>query len=383
MKKTLLLNWVYYPPVGHVVEALKLSKGYCLLNPDIEITILINTDAPVQLAEGCPWIKRIYGVSIQEVDKLGKNAKSLFEIPKEWDYVITDHRARNLKLENDRADLVKTQEVLKDFFIAKIAKDYIDSNDPINVILPRVPNPKVVLDIPSSANEFSKRFKKDGPAICIMLGGSAGMAQSPTVDMWLKICQALFESIPDLKVYFTGLSKPLGKETTTAGFSLEDVDYLVNNLPNAEKIYNVGLWNQIALIKRCDIFLSPHTGFAFLAPLVDTPWLEIGTCHWPAYVYNDLPFYSVLPKCGSYPSIGSDETACGKLLKENKKAICVSEELLESEIPEIIEGTKLLLDKSFTYEKAIALHLKKIQEGFDMRRFFFFGGIDSVLHRDR
>lgn len=28
MERTLLLNWVYYYPVGHAVEALKVAKGY-------------------------------------------------------------------------------------------------------------------------------------------------------------------------------------------------------------------------------------------------------------------------------------------------------------------------------------------------------------------
>ena len=37
--KTLLINYIYYNPVGHVVEALKFSKGLQEANPDIEIHV--------------------------------------------------------------------------------------------------------------------------------------------------------------------------------------------------------------------------------------------------------------------------------------------------------------------------------------------------------
>ncbi len=50
MTKTLLVNWVYYRPVGHVVEALKLAKGYKLANRDLEVHMMLNADAPVELA---------------------------------------------------------------------------------------------------------------------------------------------------------------------------------------------------------------------------------------------------------------------------------------------------------------------------------------------
>jgi hypothetical protein len=38
------------------------------------------------------------------------------------------------------------------------------------------------------------------------------------------------------------------------------------------------MWNQLALIEQCDVFCSPHTGFAFLAQFVGTPWLTIAGC---------------------------------------------------------------------------------------------------------
>ncbi len=48
MTKTLLVNWVYYKPVGHVVEALKLANGYTVANRDPEVHMMLNGDAPVE-----------------------------------------------------------------------------------------------------------------------------------------------------------------------------------------------------------------------------------------------------------------------------------------------------------------------------------------------
>lgn len=41
-KRTLLLNHVTYRPVGHVVEALKLAKGFAIANERLEIHLLAS-----------------------------------------------------------------------------------------------------------------------------------------------------------------------------------------------------------------------------------------------------------------------------------------------------------------------------------------------------
>ena len=60
MEQTLFLNWVYYYPVGHAVEALKVAKGYHSANRKMKVSVLLNAETPVELAEACPWITRAY-----------------------------------------------------------------------------------------------------------------------------------------------------------------------------------------------------------------------------------------------------------------------------------------------------------------------------------
>lgn len=379
--KKLLLNFVYYRPVGHAVEAPKYAKGYYEGSKgDIEIHLLLNADTPVELAEACPWITKTFAIDIREVMDKKEQAVSLKDIPREWDYVISDSRVTGFQKGWDEDDLMQAQAVLQKYFTAEKDQGYtvpfspLNSADTSTQVLPYSLNSPIHLAIPTQAKDFAQRYSHNGPKIALMLGGSAGDKQSPSTEMWLKVCQALLESIPDLKLYFTGLTQALGNKTTTIDFTLDDVHALAAKLPNVEVVYNVGLWNQLALIESCDIFLSPHTGFAFLAPTVGTSWLALSNCRWQEYLFNNVPFYSVIPDCGSYPAQKETEIGCGKLLAEDKKALCMTDELLEKKIPEIVEGVKLLLNSNFTYDKAMELYLEKLQKLSTYAKFSFFDG---------
>ena len=382
MKKKFLLNWVYYRPVGHVVEALKLAKGFALANSDIEVYLLLNSASPIELASACDWIKETYPVSLSEIWKDGDKAKTIEDLPKVWDYIITDDRTNRFVSGWDEDDLIKAHTVLTSVLEATVDKGFVEQGKPHESILPCINNPKINLPIPDSAKDFADRYKHLGPAICVMLGGSAGEKQGPSMLMWASICEALFNSIPEIKIYFTGVDKSVGGRTATDDYKLDDIQKLADRLPNAEVAYNIGLWNQLALIQKCDLFLSPHTGFAFLPPLVGTPWLELANCRWPAYMFNYIPFYSVLPECGWYPSTNETKEGCGKLLSEDKKSICTTDAFLEKKIPEIVYGAKLLLDKNFTYSQAVKIHLDKIKEHYDISKFFFFGGMEGLIQKE-
>ena len=71
MKKKLLINFVCYRPVGHIVEALKYARGHFVRNKNIELHLLLNADSPVEIAASCPWLKKVYPVSLREICKYG------------------------------------------------------------------------------------------------------------------------------------------------------------------------------------------------------------------------------------------------------------------------------------------------------------------------
>ncbi len=379
MKKKLLINFVYYRPVGHLVEGLKFARGYCVRNKNIEIYLLFNADSPVEIARSCKWIKKVYPVSLREVCKYGKNAPSLRGIPRTWDYIVSDFRAQSFKKGWDENDLAQTQAVLQNLFEARVAKGFTQAQD-AKPILPYERNAHLDISIPQTAKKYARRFKHKGPTICILPGGSAGARQSPSLKLWLEICQSLEKSIPNLKIYFTGVTKSKEGRTATNDFSSKDIDVLVGKLKNAENCLNIGLWNQLALIKRCNIFLSPHTGFAFLVPCVGTPWLALSGCPWSEYFFNDIPFYSVLPDCGWYPSAGEIKKGCGKVLWSGKKSICMKDAALRKKIPEIVRGAILLLDPKFKYPKAVKIHLKNLKKK-HIKNAYFLDGVEGLMRK--
>src|SRR5437773_1895669 len=90
--RTLLLNWIYYPPVGHAVEGIAAAADYAAKNPDYEIHLLLNHHTPTELAELCPWIKKAYAIDIDDVALNGEKSHCLSELPREWDYIICSGR---------------------------------------------------------------------------------------------------------------------------------------------------------------------------------------------------------------------------------------------------------------------------------------------------
>ena len=303
-------------------------------------------------------------------------------IPKDWDYVLVDPRVKDPEPESVNDDLSICQLILQKIFVGKeitaTTPDRSSKEDEDvskDQLIPYKLNAHVEIPIPKESVEFAKKYLHNGPVITILPSGSAGDRQSPSLKMWEEICINLSKEIPNLKINFTGVTKSENGRTNTKDITVEDIDNLVSKLSNAENCFNIGLWNQIALIKQSDVFCSPHTGFSFISQIVGTPWLTIAGCPWPEYFFNDTKFYSVLPDCLSYPSKGNESDGCGKMLAQGKKSVCMEDESLRKKILEILKGAKMLLDESFTYEKSINLHLKKIKK---KERFFFFDGIKGV-----
>ena len=144
-------------------------------------------------------------------------------------------------------------------------------------------------------------------------------------------------------------------------------------LPFISNCFDIGLWNQVALMAACDIVLAPHTGFAFIGQFVGTPWLALSGCPWAEYLFNGVPFYSVIPNCDSYPAEWRKDLECNQRLARREKTICMQDENLCAQIPEIVRGAHFLLGHETTYEKSIHVHvdnLKRKNRNLDQFKYF-------------
>ena len=372
MKKTLLINHVYYSPVGHMVEVLKLARGFKEANPDLEIHVAVNEGTSLELAEGAPWIKKVYPVNpygfLKELRKPEQvdftpfidDHSSLECIPKEWDYVMTDERA--VTDAEGRSDLWMEEEgmvhfhtLAKEYFIAREGKGSTFHTRVLPEGLSYNVDAQVRLDVPRDARKYAEKYKKAGLRICVLPGGSAQASHYPSVESWITILSTFSEEVSDLQLYFTGVHRTANNRTDTRAYTKEEIVRLVTETGGIN-CFDIGLWNQVAVMEMSDVFISPHSGFAFLAPCVGAPWLALSGGPWPEYFFNQVPFYSVLPDNPEYPYMH-------EFNEENhlEKIPSMQKENLQAKIPEIVGALRLLTDSSFTYIKAMERHLENIE----------------------
>jgi hypothetical protein len=61
---TLLINWLYYPAVGHAVEALRLAVAFRAANPSLHIAALLNARTATELIACVPEIDALYTLDL-------------------------------------------------------------------------------------------------------------------------------------------------------------------------------------------------------------------------------------------------------------------------------------------------------------------------------
>jgi hypothetical protein len=392
MTKRLLINWVYYLPAGHVVEAIQHAHGYHTANPDVAISLLLNADArkAVGLTEGCPWLADVYTVSLAELGARGLEAPSLRAVPQRWDYVVHDPRVLPGKMVPgwDEEELMAAQPVIQAYLQATEWSGASPGFDvrwdseallATDTPLPFKPNAHLRLTPPAEARRFAERYRHDGPSIAILPVSTAGLAQSPSPRAWAEVCAAFAEAFPGVRIFITGITY-VDDEGRRVGFDFgpEDAQCIAAQVPGVEGCFDIGMWNQLALIERCDLFCSPHTGFAFLAPYVGTPWLTISGCPWPEYHFNGMPFYSALPDCPNYPASAHKESECMRRWFECRQPDCMADAAIQQRIPDIVAGARLLLEKRPSFKEACRLHIEKLTAaGYNVVEFGYFAGSDG------
>ncbi len=366
--RTLLLNWVYYNPVGHAVEAFKTAKGLSNANKNVDIHLLLNSKTPVELAGACDWITRAYPIDVDEFAGMeNEDAACLRDLPVTWDFVVTDHRVttspfpfadplrsfHNVAARRFQARRWKGgQHLLRD---APGAPGY-------------EPNATIRMRVPESGRSFVESLNPGRINIAVLPAGSSPEPIYPTADWWQLALSILGDEFPGAHFFLTGKSRADDRSATLA-FSRTDIERFTSASDRIFNCYDVGIWNQLALLEWCDLLIAPHTGFAFLATSVGTPWLAISGVRWPECYFNEVPFYCVLPACDKYPCWTEMLSECVQRLAARQNVRCMDEEL-EARIPDLLNGARLLLSKDFSFDRAMALHQTRIEARFPRERFF-------------
>jgi hypothetical protein len=351
---TILLSYLCRAFVGHSVEALRYTRGLAEANPGMEVHLALSDRCVPEIAEGCPWITKVHPIRLADLER-SDEPSVLADLPKEWDYIIDDltivHETDDLDpalLDREAIALRRYYRLTAGILSARAGRGALSPAMRLPEGLGYQPQARVRLSVPTPARAAAGRYAHTGRKICVLLGGSFSYQWYPDVSSWVAILTALRDGLEDPRFYLTGVRQPRDGQTRTAGYTDGDVATVLDSGPNLVDCYDIGFWNQVALMESCDLVLAPRTGFAALALCVGTPWLTISGGDWPEYFFNGVPFYPVLPDDPHYPYRAHrypEDTP--------DKIPGMRPDILERKIPEIVEAARLLLDPGFTYERAV------------------------------
>jgi len=367
-KQSLLLNWVYYYPVGHAVEALKTAKGLANANPDVEIHLLLNARTPVELAAGCDWVERVYPIDVDAFAAGGDaHSAGLAGLPREWDYIVNDHRV-TLSPFPFQDPLRQFHDAAAAWLRPRLWRGGLHEVGRADGGPAYERNATIRLQPPAEARRWAAALPGGGPKIAVLPGGSSEPGIYPSPTWWARALAALRTEWPAAEFYVTGKSGVDGR-STTSGFSRDSLEELRRAGAPVHDCLDAGLWNQVALLEACALLVAPHSGFAFLAPSVGTPWLAVSGARWPECYFNEVPFYCVLPECAEYPCWQGMRPECAARLAAGARVECMDEEL-PRRLPDLVDGARRLLSGAFPFEAAWALYQERIATRFAPQRFF-------------
>lgn len=358
--------------MGHVVEALKVARGIVAATDGLRVSIAVNASAPFEVARYCTWLDQCFAVEVQDWSDAWLLPRLSDTLPLEWTYVLDvdwilfDLAGRN-RPDRDEQGILNFHHATRQGLSVRTSHgtlfpyqhpDVLMKWDHPELMVPYDPEARLRFDLNVERDcRENGQFHPEKRDFCIMLAGSGPTFLYPSEHSWVEILTALHDSFPNARFFLTGVSNGRRGGTTTQGFNSGDVTRISRRVPGVIDAYDIGLDNQLKLLARCGTFVSPHTGFGFLASCVGTPWLTLSGGNWPEYFFDGVPFYSVLPDNPDYPYKGTAEQHVS-----SGRIPCMQPEALRRKLPEMVEAAMLLRSSAFTYREALELHRVKVNQ---------------------
>jgi hypothetical protein len=360
-RKRLLINWVYYPAIGHTIEALRYVMNFRRANPDLLIGLALNARAGVELAGCVPGLDSVYPVRVEAFEEAGVDGLAeLAPIPREWDYLLVDPRH---SYPMGWAALDRCETAFQQYIRAGVVDNW---SQPVEEFPPGHNGP-LELVLPQTARDFAQGFLTQGrsPCISMVLGSGAEPSRTPPLAFWKQLVGALLSEYPNAEVYLLGALRPAG--TTTQGITRAWIEELSAAFPQVRDAFDLGLLNQLAIAQRCDLHISPHTGMSFAVQCVGTPWLVISGGDIAENIVNGVPFASIYPDCDRYPCGPWFAPEKNPMLPEcedrrqlKRPFLCLSEERLMEKLPNFLESARALIRKERPYLTGVEEHYQSM-----------------------
>jgi hypothetical protein len=333
----LLVNFFYAQPVGHAIEALRYWLGYHVADPELEIAVALNAATPVELAGWCPFVSEAYAIEHPFVEPCAASASRLAALPREWDWIVEDNRRHHELQRSLFPGFAGYYEATDRWLVAAGARGVAGSEPPAYV-----PHQRLRLALPDGARARAAELVADG-AIAVMPAGSSARELYPSAQSWLEILDAL----PPAPVVLVGRSAR--DERTSTSFGADELRALLAHRARPLDAFDMPLAEQLAIVERCGLFVSPHTGFGMAAAAVGTPWLAISGGRWFEWFFNGVPFRSIIPDIERYLAFTQFEEPAVVA----GRTPSMSGERIREDLPRIAAAAAELLAGEVDYETAL------------------------------
>jgi hypothetical protein len=375
VRESVLVNFVYCHPVGHAVEAVQYCLGYRRANPDRRIGVLLKANTAVELAAWCPHIDEVYTVDFDVFTP--PRADVLDQVPPEWDWVVDDPRGHQAWQRELFPGLAGYYDLAAAHFRARNGHHQVAAPAPSYR-----PNNRLALELPAPARSWAAELLPDGepgPTIAVLPGGSAERWRYPSLSSWRRILGALARRWPTARFCLLGKLVDDGRTSTT--FTRAEFEAMAREVSRVSWAVDVPLDRQLAAVARCDLFLSPHSGFGFAAMAVGTPWLTLAGNDWAEYYFNPgVPFYSVLPDIDRFPCYLMLGNAPEPVCDDGPRSPSMSSARIEEDLDQLLDGAAWLLSGRAEFDTTMREHVARVLTLFKGRTDLIFS-VDN-LHRD-
>jgi hypothetical protein len=360
---------------------MRYALGYKTANPELKVSLLLNAASAVELARLCPWLDETYAIPFTEFMEVDTDpAEALAGVPREWDWVVENHRAR----ERSHAGFPG----FRAFFDA--AHAHFEPRNPLGIAGSEppayTPHQQLRFDLPPDARAAAAAIVGAArPVIAIVpAGSSAHRHLYPSTASWELILRALSERYPEAA--FPLIGKLTNDRRTTTRVTRAELERLLAAVPATIDCFDRPLSEQVALLETSDLLVSPHTGFSFVASAVGTPWLAISGGNWHEYFFNGEPVYSLLPDPQRYPSFAWAELGETPLQLiddedgEGPRTPSMSIARIREDLPELIHASELLIEQRRSYEDLLAEYFPRLLAAYagDRSRAFSFDNIGEL-----
>jgi hypothetical protein len=356
------VNFVYCHPVGHAIEAVQHCLGYRRAGPDRRIGVVLKANTAVDLASWCEHIDEVYTVDVDVFT--APDATVLDHVPAEWDWVVDDPRGHQQWQHSLFPGLAGYYDLAAGHFRARRGHRQVGAPQPAYR-----PDNRLELTLPAAAHRWAADLlpgTESGPTIAVLPGGSGPRWRYPSLDSWRRVLHAVAERWPTARFCLVGKLADDGRTSTT--FTRDEFDAMAQAIPDVTWAVDVSLAQQLAAVARCDLFLSPHTGFAFAAMAVGTPWLALAGNDWAEYYFNPgVPFYSVLPDLNRFPCYVMLGNTPDPIEDDGPRSPSMSAARIDADLDELLHGATWLLSDAADYDTAMRDHFARLVPLFDGR----------------